>query len=172
MIFATHSIDALEFDYTQLKMSLGDLARKYNCTRQYIYKLLKEFDIKMRDKATAREIALSRGKVIFQRIDELGNNSQVSLQKIALNNNFFKSWSPAMAYVLGVIFTDGNLIPGSKRDSTYKSSASRFSVSQKEPELLSKILALMGCNAKLYLSKQRATGNPIYEFHINDEEVY
>ena len=172
MIFATHSMDALEFDYTQLKMSLGDLAKKYNCTRQYIYKLLKEFDIKMRDKATAREIALSQGKIIFQRIDELGNNSKVSLQKIALNKNFFKSWSPAMAYVLGIIFTDGNLIPGSKRDSTYKSSASRFSVSQKEPELLRKILALMECNAKLYLSKQRATGNPIYEFHINDEQIY
>jgi len=30
----------------------------------------------------------------------------------------------------------------------------------------------MDCNAKLYPGKQVLTGNPIYEFHINDEEVY
>ena len=77
-----------------------------------------------------------------------------------------------MAYVLGVIYTDGNLIPGSRRDSKYKNRSSRFSVSQKEPELLEKVLALMDCNATLYRTKQRLTGNPLYSFHVNEEEMY
>lgn len=153
-------------------MSLSDLARKYNCTRQYIHKLLKLHGIPRRDKGGARTLALNQGKLSFTRVDKMGLVSKVLLQKININRNFFKSWYPAMAYVLGVIYTDGSLIPGSRRDSKYKSRTSRFSVVQKEPELLQKVLALMDCNAKLYRSKQRLTGNPVYNFHVNDEEVY
>ena len=162
-IFATHSMDELEFDYDKLKMSLSDMARKYNCTRQYIHKLLNEFEIKRRDQSTAREIALTKGKIAFIREDEFGIKTKVTLQKNIENKDFFKSWSPAMAYVLGVIYTDGNLITAR---------TSRFSVAQKEPELLQKILSLMGSNAKLYLSKQRATGNPIYQFSIGNNDMY
>ena len=34
-----------------------------------------------------------------------------------------------------------------------------------------KFLALMDCDAKLYRSKQRLTGNPIDQFHVNDKEI-
>ena len=99
--------------------------------------------------------------------------AQVVLQKDqSSTRQFFKSWSSEMAYVLGVIFTDGNLMPLRKRNANYNSRSSRFSVSQKEPELLEKLLALMECDAKLYRGKQVVTGNPIYQFHINDEGIY
>ena len=159
-------------DYSEKQMSLSDLARKYDCTRQYIHKLLKTYDIKRRTKAAARQIALSRGKMVFTRTDELGIKSRVVLKKININKKFFKSWSSEMAYVLGVIFTDGNLMPLRKRNANYNSRSSRFSVSQKESELLEKLLALMECDAKLYRGKQVVTGNPIYQFHINDEGIY
>ena len=162
----------LQREYVEDEMSLSDLARRYNCTRQYIHKLLKRYKIERRNKGAARTLALNQGKLSFTRIDETGNESKVVLQKININKNFFKSWSPAMAYVLGVIYTDGNLVPSSRRDSKYKSGSSRFSITQKEPELLEKVLALMDCDAKLYRSTQRLTGNPIHEFHINDEDMY
>jgi hypothetical protein len=166
-------MDNLALEYTERKMSLGDLAKKYNCTRQYIYKLLKQHGVPLRNQSAARTIAINGGKCSFTRTDESGNESQVVLQKININKNFFKSRSPPMAYVLGVIYTDGNLIPSSRRDSKYKSrGSSTFSVSQKEPELLEKILALMDCDAKLYHSKQRLTGNSIYQFSVNEEEIY
>ncbi len=166
------SRDELERQYVQEQMSLVDLARKYNCTRQYIHKLLKHYGIERRDKSGARTIAMSQRKISFKRIDHEGNESEVFLQKITINKNFFKIWSSSMAYVLGVIYTDGNLLPGRERDPLYKNLGSRFSVAQKEPELLEKVLDLMGCNAKLYFSKQTRTGNPIYQFHVNEEEIY
>jgi hypothetical protein len=153
-------------------MSLSDLARRYNCTRQYVHKLLKQFGIERRDKRAARILALNQGKLYYSRTDEIGNKSKVTLQKITINKDFFKLWTPAMAYVLGVIYTDGNLIPGRNRDASYTGGVSRFTVAQKEPELLEKVLALMDCNAKLYRGTQQLTGNAFYQFHINDESTY
>jgi len=83
-----------------------------------------------------------------------------------------------MAYVLGVIYTDGNLRPGILRDPNCSDTlrVGRFTVSQKEPELLSKILNLMSCDAKLLFRKRRAfkTGvsGETYYFHINNDEIY
>lgn len=167
----SHSRDDLEFDYINLKMSLGDMAHKYNCSRSNIHKLLKKFEIKRRDKTTAREIAFNKGKIVFNREDKFGRTSKVTLQNTTVNKEFFKSWSPAMAYVLGVIYTDGSLYSKVLNTKTMRR-MSRFSVSQKEPELLQKVLALMESNARLYLSKQRATGNPIYHFSINGDDMY
>jgi hypothetical protein len=79
-----------------------------------------------------------------------------------------------MAYVLGVLYTEGNLRPGIIRDPTTKDTLgmSRFTVSQKEPELLEKILLLMGSNAKLLLRKKKGISGAVYYFHINDNEIY
>ena len=153
-------------------MSLGDLARKYNCTRQYIAKLLKQHGVPRRDQSAARTIALNKGKLSFARTDQTGSESIVILHKITINKKFFKTWSREMAYVLGVIFTDGNLLPGRERDSKYRSPGSRVSIAQKEPELLEKVLALMECDAKVYRGKQSLTGNPIHQFNILSEELY
>jgi hypothetical protein len=83
-----------------------------------------------------------------------------------------------MAYVLGVIYTDGNLRPGILRDPTCSDTLSvgRLTVSQKEPELLEKILQLMTCNARLLTRKRQVFENTvagqIYYFHINNDAIY
>lgn len=137
------SFDDLRRGYLDEFMSTSDLARRYKCSRQHIYKLLKVHGIEARD------------------------------YKTRLNRSFFKFWSPAMAYVLGVIFTDGNIMPGRERDSKYKTPGSRLSIAQKDPELLEKVLALMECDAKISRGKQALTGNPIHTFNITlNAELY
>jgi Intein/homing endonuclease len=164
--------DNLRREYVDEHMSLTDLARRYNCTRQYIHKLLKREGIERRDGKTARALAMKQNKLRIVRFDDKGQPIQLFLQKTEMNRSFFRFWSPQMAYVLGVIFTDGNIIPGSQRDPSYKSRGSRLSITQKEPELLAKVLALMECNAKVYQGRQTLTDNLIHQFNIASEELY
>lgn len=169
---ASISKEDLEHQYIDEGMSLGDIAHKYNCTRTYIHKLSKRFGISRRTQSQARDLALDKGKLLFARMNLAGKESKIILSRQITDKTFFKSWTPAMAYVLGVIYTDGNLLPSSKRNESYKNRTTRISVAQKEPELLQKILALMGSNAKIYRGKQSLTGNAICHFSINDEDIY
>ena len=103
-------------NYTKQNKSLSDIAKETNCSRQYVHKKLKEHPIPLRSKSAARDLALTKDKLKFERHNEDGTSSFVSLKKVNVNENFFSSWSSAMAYVLGVIYTDGNLNPGRIRD--------------------------------------------------------
>jgi predicted DNA-binding protein YlxM (UPF0122 family) len=161
------------------KKSLADIAKETNCARQYVYKKLKEHCIPLRNKSAARDLALTRNKLKFERLMDDGTNSSVLLKKINVNENFFSSWSPPMAYVLGVICTDGNLDPGRIREPWRAKSSStipRISVAQKEPELLEKVLHLMDCDAKLYFRKEKIYGQiksgALYQFSITNEKIY
>lgn len=60
-----------------------------------------------------------------------------------VNKNFFKSWTPEMAWVLGLLFTDGYL---SSRSSTGVAS---IILSQKDPEILIKTKKLLRVRAKI-----------------------
>jgi predicted DNA-binding protein YlxM (UPF0122 family) len=169
----------LKENYTKQNKSLSDIAKETNCSRQYVHKKLKEHYIPLRSKSAARDLALTKDKLKFERLNEDGTSSFVSVKKINVNEDFFSSWSPAMAYVLGVICTDGNLNPGRIREPWRAKSASTvpiISVAQKEPELLEKILHLMNCDAKLYFSKERVYGKTkagaIYHFGISNENLY
>ena len=157
----TISKEELRHEYYTFKMSLGDLARKYNCTRQYIQKLMKKYRLRRRDRATARGLAFSKGKVIQSHVDELGNITTTTLPKRTQNKSFFKSWSPDMAYVLGVLYTDGCIA-----QDLY-----RFTVAQKEPELLEKCLKLMESDAKIAFTKKRGIAGAIYKFQINGKAL-
>jgi hypothetical protein len=75
-----------------------------------------------------------------------------------------------MAYVLGVLYTDGNMTPEAHYNNL--KIPPRIQLSQKEPELLEKILALMGSNAKISFRKQRGTAGALYYFDIPDEDIY
>lgn len=82
-----------------------------------------------------------------------------------------------MAYVLGVIYTDGTVDPGYKIDPRRRSiSTPRLRISQKEPELLQKVLDLIDCNAKLMYRKERRYGSTVagalYSFQISSEKIY
>jgi hypothetical protein len=172
-------------EYFENNKSMRDIARECNCSPQYIHKKIKFYGLISRDKTAARTLALEKGKIIVNRLNESGESKPLVFQKIKYKDNFFTSWSPKMAYVLGVIYTDGNLTPGSLRDPSSKTTllVPRFTVSQKEPELLKKILSLMESNSKLLFSRERVTkskkGNKkdivageIYYFHIHGDKIY
>jgi hypothetical protein len=164
--------------YNLNKRSLGEIAKECGCSRTFVYRRLKSYGIPQRDKTTARTLALTKGKLMFERTDEDGQTHSVTLQKNIYNECFFSKWSDKMAYVLGVICTDGSLFPNKDKDSLKKSktSISRFTVFQKEPELLEKILSLMECNAKLLYNKKTEYESGVagegYFFHINNEKIY
>ena len=95
--------------YVDQGMSLTDIGKLAGCTRINVHYKLKKFGINARSKTDARTMALDKGKIKTTRIDEFGNEDEVVFQKIRYNEKFFKEWSAEMAYVLGLIYTDGNL---------------------------------------------------------------
>jgi len=164
--------EVLKKEYSVLDKSLIDIAREYNCTRQYIYKLLKKYGIVRRTKSEARKIAIKQKKLKFEKEVD-GQLETVYLGDWTVNRDFFKTWTPQMAYVLGFIYADGSLDDGKKRNPESKttSTSPRCSISQKSPEILEKIKALMSCDKKLYKAKNRPRGY-IYHLDLTDEEIY
>lgn len=158
-------------NYLRQQKSLSDIARETNCSRQYVHKKIKEYRIPLRDKSIARIIAQEKGKVIRENVSFKGKQQFITLENIVLNEKFFSSWSAEMAYVLGVIYTDGNLLP---RGGSCK--LDRFSLSQKEPEILTKVSALMECNATIHYREEHIYENhkagALYWFSIAKTDVY
>jgi len=94
----------------------------------------------IRSKSVARAEAKKQGK-------NVGFSS--------INENFFKQQTPEMAYVLGFIYSDGNL--GNQLD--------HFSISQKELEILYKIRDLMSSEHKI----DRQNNQELYTFTIGNK---
>ena len=108
----------LEDLYRNKKMSFGDIAKQFKCSRNYIYILLQRYGIKVKTKPEARSDAFGAGK---------------NIRFSPVNTNFFNKWSSEMAYVLGFIYADGCI----GRRLNY------FSISQKETEILEKIKKIL-----------------------------
>ena len=79
--------------YISEKKSLEDIARLYGSSRVAVWKYCKSERITRRGRSDARLEAQKKGKVPQSYFD--------------INENFFSKWSPEMAYVLGLIATDG-----------------------------------------------------------------
>lgn len=93
-------------------------------------------------------------------VDWLGtNNRRQKERKYKVNDNYFKTWSSNMAYILGFWFADGNI---SKNESFI------FNISQhkKDKYLLEAILKEMGSNYPLHKN-----GNNYY-FNICSKTIY
>jgi intein-encoded DNA endonuclease-like protein len=158
--------------YIEQEMSLSDIGKLAGCTRNNVHYKLKKFGIDARSKTDARTFALDKGKIKTTRIDELGNEEEIVFQKIRYNENFFKSWSAEMAYVLGLIYTDGNLHIR-KNNSGYELGVLSFA--QKEKELVEKFLQLMNCNATIRFTEKRerrnTTAGELYYFSIGNNDI-
>jgi hypothetical protein len=161
--------------YAKQKKSLSDICKECNCTRQYVHKQMKLYGISLRDKSAARILALDKNKIAFERLNEDGNIETVRISKVRINQNFFSSWTNEMAYVLGILYTDGYLQYG-KYNPRQLTPTGCVRLAQKEPELLEKVLALMNCDARILYSKERRRGNivagEIYYFQIHESKVY
>jgi len=136
-------------EYVSKNKSVKEIAVESRCSPLTIYKMLKSYNIPLRDRASER--------------------------RLKCNEEFFTSWSPKMAYVLGVIFTDGCLYPGRSKDPPGKAAVSYCRISQRDPEFLTKVLALMDSKARIYFAKQKRKGEivgGIYSIIIYSEKIY
>ena len=158
-------------NYIINEKSLGDIAKGANCSRQYVHKMIVSHGIPLRTKSSARRFALDKGKVIRENVSFEGKQQFVTLNKVLLTDGFFSSWSHEMAYVLGVIYTDGCLNPRGG-----SCNMDRFQITQKDQEILIKVLALMKCNATIHYRKEMKYGDikagAVYWFSIADNKVY
>ena len=135
----------LSFLYKQRGMSLAEIGKIYGCSRGAIGKQMKKLGISMRSRSQARLLARKKGK--FK-----------DIPYYYINNKFFKSWSGKMAYVLGLIVTDGCI----------SKSLHTVSLAMNERELLKKVKAAMGTNIPVRASRHQAR---LYEFNISRQEM-
>lgn len=158
--------------YVNKGLSMTEIGELAGCTRANVHYKLKKFGIKGRSKADARTMALDRRKIKTKRLDDFGNEEEVVFQKIRYNENFFKEWSPEMAYVLGLIYSDGNLHIR-KTKSGYKTGTLTFA--QKDRELVEKILILMDCDAKIRFKEKcefdNTTAGELFYFSIENNYI-
>ena len=173
---ASHKLNRkyLSEEYVNKGRSLGDIAKDCNCARQFVYKKMQDFNISLRTLKEARKLVLDRRKIAFKVVGEDGNERLVIPGSIEIDEDFFRHWSNEMAYVLGVIYTDGHINPGSKLDPSQKTTtmSPRLVIAQKEPELLLKVSKLMKCNMKLRYKKKRGIAGALYVFDICSQKIY
>lgn len=141
----------LEEEYLHKEHSLSEIARSASCTRQYVLLKMSKYGIPRRSLDSARSLALHRGKITQIRRTRSGKTESILFEKRTVNEDFFSSWSKEMAWILGVVYTDGHIDPGKQEDPSrpITGTTARLTIAQKEPELLFKTNRLMDSNAKI-----------------------
>lgn len=163
------SKEYLEEEYIKKQRSLSDIAKSIGCKRQYVCIKMSECGIPARSLSHARTLALERQKLTYPRLGKLGKTEIIIQKKAVLNEDFFSCWSKETAWVLGIVYTDGTIDSG-KQDNPLRpisKSTATLAISQKAPELLYKIIRLMGSNARLYT----VTGGALV-FYIHNNKIY
>ena len=115
-IFTKEKLESLYFGQ---KKCLEDIANEYSCSKMMVRNHMRKYGLDRRGQSEARVEAIKKGKFerfIYADIDE----------------NFFSQWSPQMSWVLGLLFTDGNVGPG------------RITLSSVDIDLLEKVRTLLG----------------------------
>lgn len=129
--------------YLTEKRSLEDIARLYGASRIAVWKYCKSEKITRRTRSEARLEAQKKDKVPQSHFE--------------INENFFNKWSPEMAYVLGLIITDGCITDTGK-----------ISLDMNEKELLEKVRRVMRSQHNITLSKHQ---EGLYCFHFARERL-
>lgn len=134
--------------YINEKKSLEDIARMYGVSRVAVHKYCRATGIKTRTRSQARLEAYKKSKLPHQ--------------YFAINENFFSSWSDKMAYVLGLIITDGCITPAPK-GRTYS-----VHLAMNDKSLLEKVRKAMESEHKIVSSKQQ---KGLYLFNFAREQI-
>ncbi len=141
----------LEELYISQGKSLQDIAEIFHCTRQAVKWIMEQKGIERRKKSAARVMAIRQGKFDAFEYD-------------TINDDFFGNWSPAMAWVLGLLFTDGNVQRSKK--------GLRVSISSIDYDLLEQVKNLLG--SKRAVSKRNQSydkSKHIYIFEFYREKM-
>jgi intein-encoded DNA endonuclease-like protein len=81
------------------------------------------------------------------------------------NSDFFKIWSPEMAYVLGFFTADGNMIEN-------KRGARFISIEITDKDILEQIREAIGSNHKIGVRKRKPPENNTYRLQIGSKEMF
>ena len=136
--------DFLYNAYVVEQKSLDDIALECQCTRPGVWKAMRRFSVPTRSRSDARRLALRQDKFTYH--DSEGNVH--FKQAVDFDESFFATPSPDMAWALGLFFSEGCL-----QQSAYKKSGNPktlCAISQKDPEILEKLRALMKSNIRIY----------------------
>jgi hypothetical protein len=76
-----------------------------------------------------------------------------------------------MAWVLGVIATDGNIYVGQGRDESHNAHPARLQITQKEPELLEKVKDSMESDASLTFHPKGGIRGAAYSFGTSEPRI-
>ena len=115
-----------------------DIARQLGCTPMHVGDRLRRWGIRIRTRSEARLRALELGRIKGHR-------------GVTTDPAFFDTWSPTMAYVLGLIATDGCLTPPKIQPRTGCKTAAYVSLTQADTEMLEKVQRLMGGAGAIYV---------------------
>lgn len=129
--------------YLKDKKSLQEIAGLYGVSRAAVYKKLKNFDIKQRSKSEARLEAQKQHKL--------------PQEYFGINEAFFDAWSVEMAYVLGLLITDGCITKGGV-----------VSLCMNDRELLEKVKKVLGAQHKIVASRHQPK---LFMFHFAREHM-
>ena len=124
--------------YYEQKLSLQKIGELYGKPREYIHRRMKKYGFKAR---TRPEAWKHRGT------DDV----------YEINEDFFHNWSKEMAYILGLILTDGNI--GTEDD--------RISITMKDVEVLEKVKRKLESNHPIKYTE----ANDIYQFRFAREKM-
>jgi hypothetical protein len=141
--------------YINQGKSMMDIARENHCSRQTVYRLMKKYGIPPRNRSESRKKALEAGKFKGK-------------EKRHVNEAFFdpSNWSPGMAWVLGLLFADGNM----------EKSSPVFRLSQRTPDGLRKVLNLMRSSHMISTKDKKSykgvISGKIYSFKVWNKKLY
>ena len=129
--------------YLKEKMSLEDIARLYGVSRVAVWKYCRSEQLTRRTRSQARLEAQKRGKVPQNYYE--------------INDRFFGKWSPEMAYILGLIATDGCI-----------SKSGTISLCINDKDLLEKVKVIMGSTHAI---RQSGYQERLYIFNFAREKL-
>ncbi|NHN28549.1 LAGLIDADG family homing endonuclease [Paenibacillus agricola] len=126
--------------YVAQQISQKDIARKIGRSQCYVRARMKEYNIQARDSGIAQ--AMKRG--------------------IPFKEDFFDAWNPEMAYVLGLLFADGNL-----SDNRF-----RLQLQEKDKQHVLDVAALLGIDsAYIFRCRSKQFGTFSYGFSVSRRDV-
>lgn len=143
--------EILEDLYFVQNNSLEDIARLFDCSKAMVHQIMKQYGFERRKRSNARVLAIKKGKLKQLNYDDI-------------NEEFFIEWSNQMAWVLGLLFTDGNLSKGK--------TGCRVSISSKDYELLEKIKYHLNSTKQIDIKVQSYDETKyIYHFAFSREKM-
>lgn len=128
--------------YHDEKLSAIDIGDKYGISRKTVWQYMIRHGIETRDKTQARRLALKAGRISQLHYD--------------IDENFFAIWTAQMAWVLGLMFTDGNMCAG-------PSGVLTASLASIDLSLLEKVRSAMHSTHPIKKNHQ-SLGGSIYSF--------